>query len=700
MDDVELDFSSVPDFEELDNELKCGICYERIVTPMITSCSHTFCSLCIRKWLATKQVCPACSETVYESSLRRNPMVENIITALYNFVKKREKRSTLQSATPGSSKIKETLQSQLKSKTKQKTSNLSNDHNQDSDSEDDFLPKKTPPITPRMTANEKLTISSRSSPSSNTPQRSVNQKMSIKSLSSPPLKTPQRIVMKPSTSSPAPSSPALSSAAMNSPGPAVQKGPKVACPVCRQLMPETIINAHLDKCLAGESTSGSSSNQSGPNTPSLSSNHNGLSKKAVQPASPSMSQSVSKTVKKSNERSGQSLEPIKKMVYNLFKDAQLKKELKKYGLSATGDRTVLLSRLNRYVAMHNAECDATNPRSLEELRKTFEKEDKSLIAPPSKSFSKLFSSKQPDPEEFEHHRKGYIQQNKSSFDTLVELARKTRQPKKESKSVSNGNVASTSTSISKVNFNRADSLSDSEEELSDNKKIKEKLLNRELSSSDEDTNASKTTKSELNKMENMTKKFIDPVVIDSSDSEIDYSPLGKDSPVKRHSDSDDSDNLSPEVSKTPLNFQKKAMNVKRKVQCVESASDEEAEKSGRPEKRASLEGRSPILVRKTPVRRELRSRASQSKKVIPSELPNRCRRSQRNAVKSNEEKPSQKPPSPDMFGTPSSSGSSDIPCGQAKQKQKDDAKDDDALSQLVSLIDDDDDDGSTTDFED
>lgn len=44
----------------LQNEFKCVICHEILVEAVITNCSHTFCSYCLRKWKAIKPNCPIC----------------------------------------------------------------------------------------------------------------------------------------------------------------------------------------------------------------------------------------------------------------------------------------------------------------------------------------------------------------------------------------------------------------------------------------------------------------------------------------------------------------------------------------------------------------------------------------------------------------------------------------------------------------
>ena len=45
----------------------CAICYEFMISPMITPCRpvcHTFCNECIMKALAIKMTCPTCREPI------------------------------------------------------------------------------------------------------------------------------------------------------------------------------------------------------------------------------------------------------------------------------------------------------------------------------------------------------------------------------------------------------------------------------------------------------------------------------------------------------------------------------------------------------------------------------------------------------------------------------------------------------------
>lgn len=68
-------------FAPLDAALRCQVCKDFYNTPMITSCSHTFCSLCIRRCLSTDGKCPTCRQGDQPSKLRRNWTVQELVDA-------------------------------------------------------------------------------------------------------------------------------------------------------------------------------------------------------------------------------------------------------------------------------------------------------------------------------------------------------------------------------------------------------------------------------------------------------------------------------------------------------------------------------------------------------------------------------------------------------------------------------------------
>lgn len=65
----------------IDSALRCQVCKDFYTTPMITSCSHTFCSLCIRRCLNSDGKCPACRTVDQELRLRFNGAMEELVEA-------------------------------------------------------------------------------------------------------------------------------------------------------------------------------------------------------------------------------------------------------------------------------------------------------------------------------------------------------------------------------------------------------------------------------------------------------------------------------------------------------------------------------------------------------------------------------------------------------------------------------------------
>ena len=65
----------------LESSLRCQVCKDLFDNPVITSCSHTFCSLCIRRCLSTDGKCPACRSSDQELKLRRNWAVQELVEA-------------------------------------------------------------------------------------------------------------------------------------------------------------------------------------------------------------------------------------------------------------------------------------------------------------------------------------------------------------------------------------------------------------------------------------------------------------------------------------------------------------------------------------------------------------------------------------------------------------------------------------------
>lgn len=77
------DWLSTPlsSLSSLESALRCQVCKDFYETPMITSCSHTFCSLCIRRVLSSDSKCPLCRASEQEIKLRSNWSMEEAVEA-------------------------------------------------------------------------------------------------------------------------------------------------------------------------------------------------------------------------------------------------------------------------------------------------------------------------------------------------------------------------------------------------------------------------------------------------------------------------------------------------------------------------------------------------------------------------------------------------------------------------------------------
>ncbi|BCS19826.1 E3 ubiquitin-protein ligase RAD18 [Aspergillus puulaauensis] len=67
-----------------ESSLRCQVCKDFFDNPVITSCSHTFCSLCIRRCLSTEGKCPTCRSSDQELKLRRNWVVQELVEGFKN----------------------------------------------------------------------------------------------------------------------------------------------------------------------------------------------------------------------------------------------------------------------------------------------------------------------------------------------------------------------------------------------------------------------------------------------------------------------------------------------------------------------------------------------------------------------------------------------------------------------------------------
>lgn len=79
--DTASDFTS-PSLSVLESSLRCPICSEFFTAPVIlTNCSHSFDSRCLRDYLAVHKRCPSCLAETDESRIRKNLALQEVLNA-------------------------------------------------------------------------------------------------------------------------------------------------------------------------------------------------------------------------------------------------------------------------------------------------------------------------------------------------------------------------------------------------------------------------------------------------------------------------------------------------------------------------------------------------------------------------------------------------------------------------------------------
>ena len=76
--------TSIPKLASVEAALRCQVCKDFYDTPMITSCSHTFCARCIRRCLTNDGQCPACRTPDQQQRLRNNWALQELVEAFQN----------------------------------------------------------------------------------------------------------------------------------------------------------------------------------------------------------------------------------------------------------------------------------------------------------------------------------------------------------------------------------------------------------------------------------------------------------------------------------------------------------------------------------------------------------------------------------------------------------------------------------------
>ncbi|XP_069581338.1 E3 ubiquitin-protein ligase RAD18 [Brachyistius frenatus] len=361
--------------KDVDTLLRCPICFDFLDISMMTKCSHNFCSLCIRKFLSYKLQCPVCNAQMTESDLRNNRLLDDLVV---NFQAARQQLSKVNFDSPPISP--KTPATAVKCKTPRKRDQKCNgsvlSH---------FFLKKPETASRRKSQRdaqwEKILAaptrcekdadlhSGRAPLSAAVKEEPMSVETSCLSLMS--VKQEETSLFD------------ISSELQNAHS-SVDVKPviKVECPVCSVCVSPHFINKHLDTCLTrGE--------------------------------------------KKESLRSsfGKTRRPMGKLVYNLLSVQELKRRLKECHLSMQGARDQLIRRHQDFVHLYNAQCDALNPKSAEDIAKEVEANEKIRNQLHGKSKPVMVFSKNQSEKEIEEMHSNYRKQHSSDFSRLIAQVR-------------------------------------------------------------------------------------------------------------------------------------------------------------------------------------------------------------------------------------------------------------------------------------
>lgn len=339
----------------LDSSLRCQVCKDFFTTPMITSCSHTFCSLCIRRYLSQEGRCPACRDSDQEIKLRRNWVVEELVA---NFSSSR--KGLLAYATAAAVE------------------------KRDVDGVDE-RPKKRR----RMLENRANGIERRSTRSQSKKTTSEASQQSAPST--------QEVVDDSEEGSVYEDSEFKSPPLVN--GKTDPNNGLVACPCCQRRMKETLINSHLDKCIAGDS-----------HTPVDDASSPAPQNAQITP--PGTIAYAQRNPSKQNDR-------LPFINYTLLNDNSLRKKLRDLGIPNHGSKDLMRRRHTEWVNLWNANCDSTNPISKRQLLQELRVWEDTLGRQGDKAVTAGFMAK-----DFDRDR--HVKTQKTNFDNLIKQARQKK----------------------------------------------------------------------------------------------------------------------------------------------------------------------------------------------------------------------------------------------------------------------------------
>ncbi|CCE63024.1 hypothetical protein TPHA_0D03910 [Tetrapisispora phaffii CBS 4417] len=327
--------SSIPKLSQLDSLLRCHICKNFLKNPVLTPCSHTFCSICMRLYLSKEAKCPLCLKEVRESMLRSEYLVNEIVGSYTN--------------------IRDELLANLKKQEARQDGQDISIVEVESDSESLQvldIEEDTKQYISKQLSNQRNRINN-----SHMTKKVTKKSNDIHSF----LKSKSNDIM-------------------------LKNSQLIECPVCSKMVPkQTLESLHLDKCLEEQSSKQTDSSNNNDDLTVLSENitefesdnSKDKSKKITKHRAKINDSKLIPNEKTSNhfDRYLQSTaasehQRLPKINFSHMVTSQIKLKLASLNLPSTGTRQNMIERYNHYEILWNSNfCDSINPVAESELRR-------------------------------------------------------------------------------------------------------------------------------------------------------------------------------------------------------------------------------------------------------------------------------------------------------------------------------------------
>ena len=342
---------------QLDELLRCPVCRDFYQAAMSLPCLHSFCSLCIRRYLQSTQKCPSCHLAVDGPHvLKKNALLEDVVEAYSKYSAELERPEAISVPTESVATQTESISpvnkvlvnsggrvTRLSANPRSKRVLILSDddgdggnpkpiHSRSNSSDDDFLPDSQPRSIRRL------------------PERqSQSQKQAIND--------DDDVIVVLSSKSPSPQTHGAAkttSSSLLDPDRICELQPQgddlVSCPICSRSVLAKKLNSHID------ANCNTDIYHTQPKLLSeTSSSH--LLPLFMKNCEPKQKPAAMATQRKAA------------VVYNFLTDAKIRRLLADEGLPTNGDKSTIIKRHKEWILRYNSNLDLKTPKPLNQLRK-------------------------------------------------------------------------------------------------------------------------------------------------------------------------------------------------------------------------------------------------------------------------------------------------------------------------------------------